>query len=112
MRVEQRVATVGAHRVRYKVAGETGEAVILVHGLSGSTRWWAENVEALAKQYRVYLVDLPGFGAMRRSPLRQGVHAATDWLIHWMETVPVQPSHLVGHSMGGHICLRVAMERP
>ena len=112
MRVERRVATVGNYRVHYKVAGEAGEAVILVHGLSGSTRWWTENVEALAQQYRVYLVDLPGFGAMRRSPLRQGVHAATDWLIRWMETVPAQPSHLVGHSMGGHICLRVAMERP
>ncbi|HEY7094560.1 MAG TPA: alpha/beta fold hydrolase, partial [Ktedonobacterales bacterium] len=66
MRVERRVAIIGDYPVRYKVAGETGEPVILVHGLSGSTRWWMENVEALAGQYRVYLVDLPGFGAMRR----------------------------------------------
>jgi pimeloyl-ACP methyl ester carboxylesterase len=112
MRVERRVVTVGDYPVRYRVAGTDGEPVILVHGLSGSTRWWSENVEALARRYRVYLVDLPGFGAMRRSPLRQGVHAATDWLIRWMETVDAQPAHLVGHSMGGQICLRVAMQRP
>lgn len=112
MRVERRVATVGDYPVRYKVAGETGEPVILVHGLSGSTRWWMENVEALARLYRVYLVDLPGFGAMRRSPLRQGVHATIDWLIRWMETVRLGPAHLVGHSMGGQICLRIAAERP
>ncbi len=86
--------------------------MIFVHGLSGSTRWWTENVEALAGQYRVYLVDLPGFGAMRRAPLRQGVHSATDWLIRWMETVGVRRAHLVGHSMGGHISLRIAAERP
>jgi len=113
MRVERRVATVGDYPVRYKIAGhEGGEPVILVHGLSGSTRWWTENVEALARLYRVYLVDLPGFGAMRRSPLRQGVQAATNWLIRWIEAVGAQPAHLVGHSMGGHICLRIAMERP
>jgi pimeloyl-ACP methyl ester carboxylesterase len=112
MRIERRVASVGGYSVRYKVAGREGEPVILVHGLSGSTRWWAQNVEALAKRHRVFLVDLPGFGAMRRSPLRQGLTSATSWLIRWMEAVHAQPAHLVGHSMGGQICLRIAVERP
>src|SRR5262245_58596347 len=112
MRVERRVVTVGDYPVRYRVAGSDGEPVILVHGLSGSTHWWTENVNALARHYRVYLVDLPGFGAMRRSPVRQGVPAVTGWLIRWMEAVGAQPANLVGHSMGGRICLRVAFERP
>jgi pimeloyl-ACP methyl ester carboxylesterase len=112
MRVERRVITIGDYPVHYKVAGEIGEPVILVHGLSGSTHWWMENVEALSSRHRVYLVDLPGFGAMRRSPLRQGVRAATDWLIRWVEALRLGPAHLVGHSMGGHICLRIAVERP
>src|SRR5262245_60106497 len=73
MRIERQVAVVGGYSVRYKVAGREGKPVILVHGLSGSTRWWAQNVEALAQRHRVFLVDLPGFGAMRRSPLRQGL---------------------------------------
>jgi hypothetical protein len=53
---------VGGHQVRCQVAGG-GETVILVHGLSGSTRWWSRNVSEIARRYRVYLVDLPGFGA-------------------------------------------------
>jgi pimeloyl-ACP methyl ester carboxylesterase len=112
MRVERRVAIVGGYPVRYKVAGDKGEPVILVHGLSGSTRWWGQNVEALARRHQVFLVDLPGFGAMRSSPLRQGVHEATGWLIRWMEATSARPAHLVGHSMGGQICLRIAIERP
>jgi pimeloyl-ACP methyl ester carboxylesterase len=112
MRVERRVATVGGYPVHYKVAGDEGDPVILVHGLSGSTRWWSENVETLARRYQVYLVDLPGFGAMWRSPLRQGIHAATSWLVRWMDAVSIQPAHLVGHSMGGQVCLRVTIERP
>jgi pimeloyl-ACP methyl ester carboxylesterase len=112
MRVERRVVVVGGYPVRYKVAGQQGEPVVLVHGLSGSTRWWAENVETLSRRYRVYLVDLPGFGAMRRAPLRLGVQSATGWLIRWIEATALGSAHLVGHSMGGQICLRVAVERP
>jgi hypothetical protein len=57
-------AQVGGWPVRYEVAGE-GEPIVLVYGLSGSTRWWARNVQAIAERSRVYLIDLPGFGTMR-----------------------------------------------
>ncbi|RYD68955.1 MAG: hypothetical protein EOP84_29400, partial [Verrucomicrobiaceae bacterium] len=43
--------------VRYLVAGE-GTPVVLIHGLSGSVRWWLHNVPALAKHHRVYALDL------------------------------------------------------
>jgi pimeloyl-ACP methyl ester carboxylesterase len=97
--------------VRYKVAGR-GEPVILVHGLSGSTRWWSRNVDAIAQRYRVYVVDLPGFGAMGRSRLRVGMDEAAAWLLRWMEALGLRRAHLIGHSMGGYICLRLAALRP
>jgi pimeloyl-ACP methyl ester carboxylesterase len=50
---------------RYEVVGE-GEPVVLVHGIPGSTRSWSRNIEALAARYRVYSVDFPSFGRMRR----------------------------------------------
>src|ERR1051326_3157429 len=49
----------------YKRVGE-GEPIVFVHGLSGSTHWWRRNIPELAAQYRLYLVDLPGFGSMWR----------------------------------------------
>ena len=61
---EQRLAQVGSLTVHYEVAGE-GPAVVLIHGLSGSGRWWAYNVPVLAKRHRVYNVDLIGFGRSR-----------------------------------------------
>lgn len=97
-----REAWVGGHRVRYEVVGE-GEPVVLVHGLSGSTRWWARNTAALATEYQVYLVDLPGFGAMRRLRRRFVLAEAASWLSAWMEAVGLQSAHLVGHSMGGYV---------
>ena len=102
---------VGGWPVRYQAAGE-GEPVVLVHGLSGSTRWWSRNVQAIAERYRVYLVDLPGFGTMRRSRRRFILAEAAGWLSEWMDAVGLKRAHLVGHSMGGYICLNLAASRP
>src|SRR3954462_7965175 len=60
-----RDAVVRGRRVRFRVAGD-GSPSVLVHGLAGSPRWWSCNLGALAADHRVYLVDLPGFGALRR----------------------------------------------
>ncbi len=86
--------------------------MVLVHGLSGSTRWWARNVPALAERHRVYLVDLPGFGAMRRLRRRFVLTEAASWLSAWMEAAGLEWAHVVGHSMGGYISIRLAAQRP
>jgi pimeloyl-ACP methyl ester carboxylesterase len=74
------------YSVRYEIAGR-GEPVVLVHGLSGSTRWRSRNIPALAERYCVYLLDLPGFGAMRRLRSRFVLAEAASWLSAWMEAV-------------------------
>ncbi|HZB95846.1 MAG TPA: alpha/beta fold hydrolase, partial [Herpetosiphonaceae bacterium] len=93
-------------RVRYQVVG-SGEPVILVHGLSGSSRWWMRNIPALAPRYQLYLVDLPGFGAMRRHRRHFVLSEAASWLLAWMDAVNLRQAHVVGHSMGGFICARL-----
>lgn len=97
--------------VRYEAAGE-GEPIVLVHGLSGSTRWWFRNVPALAEQHRVYLVDLPGFGTMRRVGRRFVLAEAASWFSEWMKVVGLERVHLVGHSMGGYVSVRLAATQP
>lgn len=102
---------VAGRLVRYRGAGE-GEPVILVHGLSGSSRWWARNLPALAQRHRVYLVDLPGFGAMPGLHPRFVLAEAASWLLAWMAAVEPDRAHVAGHSMGGYICIRLAAQYP
>lgn len=97
--------------VRYRESG-AGDPVVLVHGLSGSTLWWARNLPALAERFRVLSVDLPGFGAMWRHRRDFVLPAAADWLHDWLIAMSLDPVHLIGHSMGGHICLRLAADHP
>ncbi|GAC1377726.1 MAG: alpha/beta hydrolase [Ktedonobacteraceae bacterium] len=95
----------------YQRIGE-GEPLVLVHGLAGSTRWWERNVKSLAERHCVYLVDLPGFGSMHRAGTRFALGQAGSWLLQWMEALGIQKAHLLGHSMGGFICLWIAAHHP
>jgi pimeloyl-ACP methyl ester carboxylesterase len=40
--------------------------LVCVHGLAGSSRWWAPVVPALSERYDVHLVDLPRFRFLSR----------------------------------------------
>ncbi|EFH88116.1 alpha/beta fold hydrolase [Ktedonobacter racemifer] len=114
LKIITRSVEVEGYPIHYRVIGEdmTQEAVILVHGLSGSTLWWTHNIFALAQDYRVYLIDLPGFGTMRRLARQFTLANATTWLLAWMKAVGIERAHLVGHSMGGYICMHLAATYP
>lgn len=90
-----------------------GTPVVLLHGLSGSSRWWSRNVDALAERHLVVAVDLVGFGRSRRWRQFPGpsFRELTALLARWLETFD-EPVHLVGHSMGGQIAIRLGAERP
>lgn len=95
----------------YAEAMGKGPAVVLIHGLAGSGQWWDANLPALAAQYRVYVVDMVGFGRSRR--LGQFVlHDAAATLGRWMDDVGIGRAHLVGHSLGALVAAELAADRP
>ncbi len=100
--MEEHAARVEGGTVRYRVGG-AGEPLVLVHGLAGSRRWWSANLDALASRFRVHAVDLP-----RGTPLAD----APDRLKSWLDAVGIECAHLVGHSLGGLVCARLAAAAP
>jgi pimeloyl-ACP methyl ester carboxylesterase len=95
----------GRLRLHYTEAG-SGPPVVLVHGLSGSRLWWRKNLPALSQEFRVYTVDLVGFGGSRRQRVLPLVESAA-LLSDWMKSLELGEPRLVGHSMGAHIALHV-----
>jgi pimeloyl-ACP methyl ester carboxylesterase len=110
METQVRTALVAGRRCRWREAG-SGPPLVLVHGLAGSWRWWRPVLPMLAAERTVLLVDLPGFG---RAP---GVRpfdpdASVEWLASWSQAVEIGPADLVGHSLGGLLCARLAARHP
>jgi pimeloyl-ACP methyl ester carboxylesterase len=91
--------------VRYRAAGD-GSAVVLVHGLSGSWRWWASVSERLMERRRVYLVDLP------RVWRQQSARELAAWLGRWVRAVGLDSVDVVGHSLGGLVAAELAATEP
>ncbi len=106
--LERRHLDVGEARIHFQTGG-SGDPVLLVHGLSGSGRWWRRNVPALARQFRVFVVDLIGFGRSR-GPFVLAEAAAV--LAEWMGRLGIPRAHVVGHSMGGYIAAALAADAP
>lgn len=96
--------------IAFDVTGD-GPPLILLHGLSGSRKWWARNVDALASGHRTYCLDLPGFGESRA--LRwSSLDGAAERLVTWMAHHGLERAAIAGHSMGGAVAALVAASRP
>ncbi|MBD0746473.1 alpha/beta fold hydrolase [Streptomyces sp. CBMA152] len=100
-------------RLHVEVHGaEDAPAVVLAHGWTCSTAFWAAQIRALAGEHRVIAYDQRGHG---RTP----AHAvcSTDALADDLEAVlaatlaPDEKAVLAGHSMGG-MTLMAAARRP
>lgn len=108
--IERRQIEAGTACISYQVAG-VGKPVILVHGLSGSGRWWAKNITPLAQQFRTYAVDLIRFGGSRG--LQEFVlDEAARSITRWMDQLGIARASIIGHSMGGFIAADLAADFP
>jgi 4,5:9,10-diseco-3-hydroxy-5,9,17-trioxoandrosta-1(10),2-diene-4-oate hydrolase len=103
---------VGDINTRYWQAGDKGSAVILVHGLGGFIENWMYNVEPLAKQHRVYAMDLVGFGRSDKTPLVKDIYGIVQFISDFMDAKKITKATLIGNSLGGGLILLFALRFP
>ena len=87
-------------RTHYIVKG-CGAPVILIHGFFFDTYMWSANIDALARQFKVYAIDLWGFGYSSREPLEYGYPLYARQLRLFMDALVIPKASLIGQSMGG-----------
>ncbi len=111
--VERRWTEIAGFRIHSLHAGSPGApGVVLLHGLSGSHRWWLRTIPALVERYRVHVPELVGFGASRRPPRQPDMPEMARVIVGWLDALELRRPHLVGHSMGGQVSIHVAAEHP
>lgn len=97
---------------------ETGEGppLVLLHGggpgASGVSNY-ARNIAALAKEYRVVVPDLPGYGRSSKGIDRADPFGeVADRIRGLLDRLGLDKAHFVGNSLGGACALRLALDTP
>ncbi len=108
---EVRTETIHGRLVSYVEAG-TGPALLLIHGMGGSSDNWRRVVEPLTRDHTVIVPDLPGHGGSAPGAGDYSVGALAAGLRDLLLLLGHRRATLVGHSLGGGIAMQFAYQFP
>ncbi|EPZ18110.1 alpha/beta fold hydrolase [Mycobacteroides abscessus] len=101
------------HGQRHAVLDEgDGEALLLIHGMAGSSQTWRAILPELAKKYRVIAPDLLGHGSSAKPRTDYSLGAFAVGLRDLLDELGVASATVVGHSLGGGIAMQFLYQHP
>ena len=111
--------TVTHHRVpvngtelHYVAAGTNGDPILLVHGFPETWQAFQEVIPLLARDHRVFAVDLRGFGDSEVADDAYDSAVAAEDLHALIAHLGAGPVHLVGQDIAGGTVFRLAVTHP
>ncbi len=104
------MATTFLDRIAVEIDGE-GEAVLLIHGLGGTSNTWTPLLPVLSR-YRRIRFDLPGSGRSHRVEGPLSIARFVQAARRVLASADAERAHVLGHSMGCIVALHLAAEAP
>ena len=97
--------------VRYRRTG-SGPLLVLVHGITSSSRTWERVLPLLAERHTVLAPDLLGHGSSAKPRGDYSLGAYASGLRDLLVALGEPPATVVGHSLGGGIAMQLAYQFP
>jgi 4,5:9,10-diseco-3-hydroxy-5,9,17-trioxoandrosta-1(10),2-diene-4-oate hydrolase len=112
-----RTAKAGDLTLHYHEAGQgEGLPLVMLHGGGpGASAWsnFGSCLDRFAADFRVLLVDQPGFGRSDKPPVEGHFFTfAADKLALLLDELGIERVHLLGNSLGGGTATRFALRHP
>jgi pimeloyl-ACP methyl ester carboxylesterase len=92
-------------RIAYRDEG-AGEALLLIHGMAGSSATWRAIIPELSKKYRVVAPDLLGHGESAKPRGDYSLGAFAAWLRDLLDELGISQATVVGQSLGGGVAMQ------
>ncbi|NLW76976.1 MAG: alpha/beta hydrolase [Methanomicrobiales archaeon] len=110
---EDRYCIIDGRKCRYWETGDSGEALVLIHGLGGTIEQWAMNIESLSKTHRVFCLDMPGCGKTAPQPDNDyTLSSLARFVDSFVREKGLGKFSIIGLSMGGAVMLQYALDFP
>jgi len=97
---------------RYASAGSGTAALVFTHGLASTGDTWSAQVAGLSDRFRCLTWDLRGHGASGSPAGPCSIAALAADLLAVLDDAQVERATVVGHSAGGVIAMRFALDYP
>lgn len=103
--------TIDGLRINYKTFGD-GDPLIILHGWGICMDHFAGLQNELSGKFRVFTIDLPGFGGsdLPKEPWEVGDYS--EFVNLFAEKLKLRKFYLFGHSFGGRIGIKYAVKYP
>ena len=98
-------------RVAYVDEG-TGDVILLLHGILGSSQTWRSVIPLLSGNHRVVAPDLLGHGASTKPRSDYSLGALSVLVRDLLDHLGVSRATVVGHSLGGGIAMQFVYQHP
>lgn len=115
--IEEKYVIVKGIRTRYLEAGK-GEPLLMVHGGNfgtiSSADTWDLVIDAFAESFHVFAIDKIGQGFTDNPKHDENyvIGTAVQHSYDFLNTMGIDSAHLMGHSRGGYVVTRLALEHP
>ena len=98
--------------IAYREAGKGSKTVILVHGNMSSSVHFQTTMEALENEYKVYAVDMRGFGDSSYNNELNSLRDFSEDIQLWVKALDLKDFNILGWSTGGGVVLELAADMP
>jgi pimeloyl-ACP methyl ester carboxylesterase len=103
--------SIHGHGMAYRMEG-SGPALLLLHGIAGSSRTWRDVIPRLTDRFTVVAPDLMGHGQSQKPVGDYSLGAFASGIRDLLEVLDIDRASVVGQSFGGGVAMQLAYQHP
>jgi len=110
--VEEKSVCIDGYNIRYLIDGKSKKNLILIHGLGASAERWEHVIPNFAKNYRVIVPDLIGFGQSDKPLVDYTTTYLGKFIKKFLDHIDAMKVSIIGSSLGGQIAIDFTSDNP
>jgi pimeloyl-ACP methyl ester carboxylesterase len=103
--------SIHGHDMAYRKEGE-GPALLLLHGIAGSSRTWRDVIPRLTDRFTVIAPDRIGHGQSEKPVGDYSLGAFASGIRDLLEVLDIERASVIGQSFGGGVAMQLAYQHP
>jgi pimeloyl-ACP methyl ester carboxylesterase len=103
--------SIHGHDMAYRMEGH-GPALLLLHGIAGSSRTWRDVIPGLTDHFTVIAPDLMGHGQSEKPVGDYSLGSFASGIRDLLEVLGIDRASVIGQSFGGGVAMQLAYQHP